>query len=60
VNGLSDHDAQFLTVNNYYKSKFNTLETKNQEINNETIAQFQHLLENETWEPVFKNKDKYL
>jgi hypothetical protein len=26
-------------------------------INNETIAQFQHLLANETWEPVFKNLD---
>jgi hypothetical protein len=26
-------------------------------INNETIAQFQCLLANETWEPVFKNWD---
>jgi hypothetical protein len=30
---------------------------KLRKINNETIAQFQRLLGNETWEPVFENRD---
>jgi hypothetical protein len=34
------------------------LEHGTRKINKETIAQFQHLLENESWELVFKNKDK--
>jgi hypothetical protein len=33
------------------------LKQRTRKINNEIIAQFQYLLENETWEPVFKNKD---
>jgi hypothetical protein len=58
INGLSDHDAQFLMIND-----MNTVinlapfRWKLRKINNETIAQFQRLLENETWEPVFKNWD---
>jgi hypothetical protein len=33
------------------------LKWRTRKINNETIAQFQRLLENETWEPVFENRD---
>jgi hypothetical protein len=58
VNGLSDHDAQFLTVNNITE-KVNLIHWKHgtRKLNNKTIADFQHRLENEIWEPVFKNKD---
>jgi hypothetical protein len=58
INGLSDHDAQFLTI-----SDINTdinlapLNYRLRKINNETIVQFQRLLANETWEQVFKNWD---
>jgi hypothetical protein len=58
VSGFSDHDVQFLIVNNItIKVSLISLKEKTRKINNETIAQFRHLLENETWEPVFKNKD---
>jgi hypothetical protein len=56
INGLSVHDAQFLLI-----SDINTginlvpLKWRLRKINNETIAQFQCLLANEKWEPVFKN-----
>jgi hypothetical protein len=33
------------------------LKQRTRKINNETIAYFLHLLESETWEPVFENKD---
>jgi hypothetical protein len=58
VSGLSDHNAQFLTISNIAEevnlapSKWRT-----RIINGETTAQFQCLLENETWEPVFENRD---
>jgi hypothetical protein len=58
VNGLSDHDTQFLTISNIAEevnlapSKWRT-----RIINDETTAQFQHVLENETWAPVFENRD---
>jgi hypothetical protein len=51
-NGISDHDAQFLTEVNLIPFKEGT-----RKINNQTIVQFQHLLENKLWEPVFRNKD---
>jgi hypothetical protein len=57
VNSLSDHDAQFLTVHNITtKKNLIPLKQKIRKINKETIAQFQHLLENETKEPVYKTK----
>jgi exonuclease III len=47
VNGLSDHDAQFLTMTNI-DTEVNRapLKWKLRKINYETIAQFHHLLEN--------------
>jgi hypothetical protein len=59
VNRISGHDAQFLTVNSItIKVNLIPLKQWTRKINNETVAQFQHLLENEMWEPVFKNKDE--
>jgi hypothetical protein len=58
VNGLSDHDDQFLTISNIAidvdlaPSKWRT-----RIINDETTAQFKHLLENGTRELVFENRD---
>jgi hypothetical protein len=50
VNGLSDHDAQFLPVNNIIAEVNSTpLKQRTRKINSETIAQFQHLLENKSW-----------
>jgi hypothetical protein len=47
-----------LAVNNItIKVNGMPLKLRTRRINNETIAQFQHLLENEMWEHVFKNKD---
>jgi hypothetical protein len=53
MNGLSDHDAQFLMTSDINTViKLAPLKWGLNKINNETIAQFQHLLANETWEPV--------
>jgi hypothetical protein len=55
VNSLSDHDAQFLTIdNNATKENLIPPKQKTRKINNATIAQFQHLLPNETWQPDYK------
>jgi hypothetical protein len=58
VNGLSEHDAQLLTISNI-TTKVNVILLKQRirKINNETIAQFKCLLENEMWEHVFINKN---
>jgi hypothetical protein len=48
VSRLSDHGVQFLTVNNITtKVNLIPLKQRTRKINNETTAQFQHLLENE-------------
>jgi hypothetical protein len=58
VNGLSDHDAQFLTLSNIAtEANLTPLKLRTRRINNETNAYFQRLLENEIWKPVFENKD---
>jgi hypothetical protein len=58
VNGLSDHDAKFLTISNIATEvNLTPLKWRTRKIYNETIAQFQRLLEDETWEPVFENRD---
>jgi hypothetical protein len=47
--GLSDHDVQFLTVSNIATEvNLTPLKWRTRKINNETIAQFQSLLEDET------------
>jgi hypothetical protein len=58
VNGLADHDAQFLTISNIAKEvELPPSKWRTRIINDETTAQFKHLLGNEMWEPVFKNRD---
>jgi hypothetical protein len=60
VKSLSDHNAQFFTDNNFTtKVNLMPLKQRTRKINNETIAQFQRVLQNKMWEPVFKIKDKY-
>jgi len=51
INGLSDHDAQFLTVNNIAPAtNIVHLKQGTRERNNESIIQFQLQLANESWE----------
>jgi hypothetical protein len=58
VNGLSDHDAQFLTISNItMEVDLAPLKWRTRIVNDETTAQFKHLLDNEMWEPVFENRD---
>jgi hypothetical protein len=58
IKGLSDHDAQFLTISDI-NTEINLAPFKwrLRKIDNETIAQFQCLLVNETSDPIFKNWD---
>jgi hypothetical protein len=54
INGLSDHNAQFLTVNNTAPAtNIVPLRQRTREINNERIMQFQLQLANESWESVY-------
>jgi hypothetical protein len=57
-NGLSDHDVQFLTVNNIAPAtNIVHLKQRAREINNERIMQFQPQLANESWESVYIDND---
>jgi hypothetical protein len=56
INGLSDHDAQYLMINNIAAaSNLIPLKQRTRKVNNETIVQFQLLLESEIWESVYKD-----
>jgi hypothetical protein len=58
INGLSDHDAQYLMINNIAAANnLITLKQRTRMINNKTIMQLQLLLQNETWETVYKDSD---
>jgi hypothetical protein len=58
INGLSDHDAQFLTFNIIVPAtNIVHLKQRTTEINNERIIQFQLQLANETWESVCIDND---
>jgi hypothetical protein len=49
---------QFLTISIIATEvNLTRLKWRTRKINNETISQFQRLLEDETWEPVFENRD---
>jgi hypothetical protein len=57
INGLSDHDAQFLMKSDInIDTNLAPFKWRLWKINNETIAQFQHVLDY-MWEPVSKNSD---
>jgi hypothetical protein len=58
LNGLSDHDAQLLTINNIYAAiKKVPLKQRTRIINSETLTNFQSLLKQETWQPVYQTHD---
>lgn len=57
INGLSDHDAQLLTIHNMCIKKQNSKKQRIQQINNDTLTTFQTLLEKETWKSVYQKKD---
>jgi hypothetical protein len=58
INGLSDHDAQFLTINNIYAARNKIpLKQRTRLINSDTLTIFQTLLKQETWEYVYQSQD---
>jgi hypothetical protein len=58
INGPSDHDDQYLMINNIAAAgNLIPLKQTTRKINTETIIQFQLLLKNETWETVYKDND---
>jgi hypothetical protein len=58
INGLSDHDAQFLTINNFYAARNKIpLKQRTTLINGDTLTNFQTLLKQETWESVYQSQD---
>jgi hypothetical protein len=55
INGLSDHDAQYILINNIAAAgNLIPLKQRTRKVSNETITQFQLLLKSETRESVFK------
>jgi hypothetical protein len=58
INGLSDHDAQYLMINNIAAAgNLIPLKQRTRKVNNETVMQYQLLLKSETWELVYKDND---
>ena len=58
INGLSDHDAQLLTINNIHAATKNVnLQQKTRTINRKTLSNFQSLLKQETWQSVYQTQD---
>jgi hypothetical protein len=58
VNGLSDHNAQIIILGNIEKpSRKVALKNKNRVIDAQTIAKFQLLLKEETWDIVYDTED---
>ena len=61
INGLSDHDAQLLTINNIHAAtKKVFLQQGTRTINRETFSNFQPLLKQETWQSVYQTQDNNL
>jgi hypothetical protein len=58
IYGLSDHDAQLLTINNIASAvNLIPLKQRTRNINNDTVMKVQFLLKSETWESVYKDQD---
>ena len=53
INGLSDHDAQIITLSNILISAPRHVSSFTRKINNYSISQFTHLLSHKNWENVF-------
>jgi hypothetical protein len=56
-NGLSDHDAQILTLNSIKTHKFPTYNLTHKIINNSTLLDFQLNLSYESWDNVFNSNE---
>jgi hypothetical protein len=57
INGLSDHDAQLITLNNFSLPFSNTEPTYIRNINKNTIAEFQLQLSWAQWDNIFGNNN---
>jgi hypothetical protein len=57
VNGLSDHDAQLITINNPTVTKGTQKRFHKREINKNSIAEFQLILSWEQWNDIFDTTD---
>ena len=60
INGLSDHDAQLTTINNFFVPIINADPHYTSINNNKTIADFQIHLSWEKWDNIFGNNDAIL
>jgi len=57
INGLSDHDAHLITLNNFSLPLSNTEPSYIRNINKYTIAEFQLQLSREQWDNIFGNNN---
>jgi hypothetical protein len=58
INGLSDHDAQFLTISSIYAARNKIpLKQRTRLINSGKFTNLQTLLKQEVWESVYKSQD---
>ena len=57
INGLSDHEAQIITVENMAPIKQTNKITTKRDINGQSILELQLLLSHENWEDIFMEGD---
>jgi len=57
INGLSDHEAQILVIENIVLTKQRNNITTKRDINDHSIMEFQLLLSHENWEEIFREDD---
>jgi hypothetical protein len=57
INGLSDHDAQYLTLNNLFLNKIYNLTSHKKLITKATISNFVTMLKDEYWRDVCSYND---
>lgn len=57
INGLSDHDAQLISINDNLPASKNQNKFRSRVINEESLKDFEAKLKNETWESVYDSDD---
>ena len=57
INGLSDHEAQIIVIENTVHTKQRNNITTQREINDQSILEFQLFLSHENWEEIFTEED---
>jgi hypothetical protein len=57
INGFSDHDSQYLTVNNIFLNKGYNLIDNKRLITSATISNFVTMLKDESWRDVYSHHD---